>query len=190
MNWLDLILVLIVGASVVSGFRKGFLKIGIGFAAVVIGFICASWTYGTVAASIDPYVRSSSVAKLLGFLAVLAAIMVLGAIVSALLGRLFRLVGLSWLDRLGGAVFGFVRGMLICVVLVMILLAFSPTMTNDSVANSWTAPYVVETSRLVSKVTPHEIKDGFREGYENVKKAWKQALKKKPGSRHDGGPQS
>jgi membrane protein required for colicin V production len=185
LNWLDFILVLIIGASTVSGFMKGFIKIGIGFAAVVIGFVCASWTYGTVGASLEPYVGSKNVAKILGFLAVLAAIMILGALISALLGKLFRWVGLSWIDRLGGAAFGFARGMVISVVLVMILLAFSPAAIHESVGNSSIAPYVVETSRIVSKATPHEIKDGFREGYANVKIVWKQAMKKKPRSSKD-----
>ena len=48
--------------------------------------------------------------------------------------------------------------------------------------NSRIAPYVVEASRMFAGVAPHELKEGFRRTYEQVKSAWGDALEK--GMRH------
>jgi hypothetical protein len=37
---------------------------------------------------------------------------------------------------------------------------------------------VIDAARVVSAVAPHELKDGFRKSYEQVKTIWGDALKK------------
>jgi len=37
---------------------------------------------------------------------------------------------------------------------------------------SRTLPYVIDTSSVLSSVTPHEVKEAFRETKEKVKKMW------------------
>lgn len=179
MNWLDLIFGLIIAASVVSGYRKGLLRLGIGIGAAIAGFLIASWSYGTVGFSLRPYTASKGVANFLAFLLVFGVILAIGAITGALLARVFKLVGLSIVDRVLGAAFGVVRGVLICVVIVMVMLAFAPGSTRAAVAESRTAPYVVDASRMLSSMTPHEIKDGFRDGYDAVKEIWADTFKSK-----------
>jgi membrane protein required for colicin V production len=95
-----------------------------------------------------------------------------GAIVGRVLAKLFRWVGLSWLDRLLGAAFGLVRGAVVAVALVTVILAFAPTPPPASIVQSKTLPYVIDTSSVLSAVTPHEVKDAFRETKEKVKKMW------------------
>ena len=179
MSWLDFIFGILICVSVVGGFTKGFIRIGIGFIAALVGIVLASWFYGTAAGWLLPYVTSPGVANILGFLTVLAIVLTFGSLVSLLLVRIFKLVGLSWLDRLLGGIFGAVRGLLISVALLMILLAFAPARTHDAVVDSYFAPYVMESAHLLSAVTPFELKDGFRKGYEEIKKAWDATIKKK-----------
>ena len=56
-----------------------------------------------------------------------------------------------------------------------------------AIVESRLAPYVVDASRLVAAMAPHEVREGFRKTYEQVKSAWSDALGK--GMRHlpDGG---
>ncbi len=180
MSWLDFLFAILICASVASGFAKGFIRIGIGFMAALIGIVLASWFYGTAAGWLIPYVGSPGAANFLGFLIVFAAVLAVGALVSLILTRIFKLVGLSWVDRLLGGIFGFVRGVLVSVVLLMIMLAFAPAKTHNAVVHSYSAPYVLESAQILSNVAPFELKDGFRRGYEEIKKAWKDTMKKKP----------
>jgi membrane protein required for colicin V production len=110
---------------------------------------------------------------------VFAIVLVIGAIISTIVGRFFKLIGLEWADRVLGAGFGLVRGLLVCVVIVMIMLAFSPGSMHAAVANSTTAPYIVGASKVLSAVTPNEIKEGVLDGYDRAHKIWKDTLKKK-----------
>lgn len=106
-------------------------------------------------------------------------VLVLGAIVGRVLRRMMKVVGLSFVDRLLGACFGIVRGVLISIAVVLALLAFTPGKSPpDAVVHSRVAPYVIDAARVCSAVAPRELKDGFRKSYEQMKTIWGNALKK------------
>ena len=172
MNWIDVLLLLVVGFSVLSGFMAGFARVGVGFIATVLGIFCGLWFYGIAAAYVLDYVSSRAVANLIGFFAIFVAILVLGAIVGRILAKLFKWVGLSWLDRLLGGAFGLARGAFIMVALVTVLLAFAPSPPPRSVVDSKLIPYTASISNVLAFLTPREIKEGFRETEEKARKTW------------------
>jgi membrane protein required for colicin V production len=182
LNLLDAGIALILLVSVVTAARAGFSREVIGLAAVVLAAICGIWFYGTAGAFLLPYVSSPQVAHFAGFALVFLSIMLLGAIAAHIVSRLLKTVGLTWLDRILGAMFGAVRGILICVVLVMVLVAFSPGPAGagapHSVVGSRFAPYVIGTARVIVSIAPHEMKDGFRAHYDQVRQAWDHAVEK------------
>lgn len=180
MNWVDLVLLIIIGSSVISGFSAGFARVGIGTAATLIGMLAGFWFYGEAGGYVLDYVSSRPVANLIGFFLVFGAVIVLGAIVSRILASLFRWIGLSWADRLLGAAFGVVRGALIAAALVTVLLAFAPSPPPPSITESKVMPYVVDASDLLAYVTPREIKDAFRGARDKVKRIWDERLNQKP----------
>jgi membrane protein required for colicin V production len=100
--------------------------------------------------------------------------MLVGGLVSLVVGRFLSVTGLSIFDHLLGAVFGLVRGVLIGVALVMGIMAFSSA--SGPVVHSRLAPYVVEAAHVVSKMAPHEVREGFRKTYAEVKSAWGKTL--------------
>ena len=179
MSWVDFLFIIIMIASIAAGFSKGFVRIGIGFIASIVGIVMASWFYGTAAGWLSPYVTSPGIANVLGFLLVFAVVLACGALISGMLVRMFKLVGLSWLDRVLGGAFGIVRGLLACVTLLMIMMAFAPGKTQSAVVDSYTAPYVMESANLLSAIAPFELKDGFRRSYEEVRKVWGEAIRPK-----------
>ena len=59
----------------------------------------------------------------------------------------------------------------------MAIMAFSAgDKPPSSVVNSRTAPYMVDAARAFAAMAPHELKDGFRKTYGQVKSAWGKAL--------------
>ena len=179
MNWVDYLLIAIVGFSVISGFSAGAARVGVGFIAAFIGIFAGFWFYGLAAGHIIDYENSRALANLIGFLLIFSGVLVLGALVGRLLANLFRWIGLSWFDRLLGAAFGFVRGILVAVALVTVLLAFAPMPPPASIVESKMLPYVMDASNVLAAATPHEIKDAFRETKDKVKKIWDD-LRRKP----------
>src|SRR5262249_46602790 len=100
----------------------------------------------------------------------------LGALVGALIGRFLKVTGLSIFDHALGAGFGLARGVLIAVALIMGIMAFSPSGPPRSVVQSRTAPYVIDAARLIASIAPHELREGFRKTYTQVKSAWEKTL--------------
>ncbi len=178
MNWLDVVLALIIAASAVCGFRRGFARVAVGLAACVLGVMAGLWFHGTAGSFLMPYVSWRGLANFIGFLLVFAGVMALGGLVGWALAKLLKWAGLGWLDRLGGAALGLLRGLLIAIVLVMALVAFSKEPPPRAVVQSRIAPYVIEAARVVAAAAPRELKDAFQASYDKIKQVWAEALKK------------
>lgn len=192
MNWLDAVLLLILAVSVFTSFRKGLSREIIGLVAVVAALLLGSWFYGAAGAFLEPYLNSPAAAHFAGFMIVFCGVLLLGAVIGAVVGKFLRITGLSIFDHILGAGFGLARGVLIAVALILGLMAFSPSgHPPASVVQSRTAPYVVDAARLVASIAPHEVREGFRKTYGQVKsvweKSWDDGARKLPGSekRHD-----
>ncbi|MGO4881421.1 MAG: CvpA family protein [Bryobacteraceae bacterium] len=179
MNWLDIVLLLVLIGSVVTSFSTGLAREVVGLFSMIAALVLAIWFYGTAGSFLQPYVSSPGIANFCGFLMVFCGVLILGALVGRLLARMMKVAGLSFVDRLLGAGFGMARGLLISIALVLALLAFTPGKSPpNAVVDSRVAPYVIDAARVVAAVAPHELKDGFRKSYEQVKSIWGNALKK------------
>jgi membrane protein required for colicin V production len=171
-SWIDILLVVVIGFSVLSGFSAGFARVGVGFIATILGIFLGFWCYGIAAAYVLDYVSSRAVANLIGFFAIFIGVCLIGAIVGQLLARLFKWIGLSWLDRLLGAGFGFIRGVVVAVAIITVLLAFAPSPPPRSVVDSRLMPYMLDASNILATLTPRELKDAFRDTKDKVKRTW------------------
>lgn len=178
MNLLDLLLGLIVVLSIATGFAGGFARVGIGFCAAVIGVLGGLWFYATPAAWFHKFIHSEMLSNVLGFTVVFWAVLLAGTIVGAMVSKIFRMTGLSWLDRLLGAAFGLVRGVVIGVAFVAVLLAFSPRPLPNWMVGSALLPYAVDASDLFASLAPADLKQAFRNSVEEIRKDWEEELKK------------
>jgi membrane protein required for colicin V production len=169
---LDLLIVVIVAASVVAGSVAGFARVGIGMLALVSGVLFGFWFYGVPAAWVHQWVSSMTACNLLAFFLILFGFLMAGALLAKLVAMFFRWTGLSWLDRLMGAMFGLARGALIVVAVVAVLMAFAPKPLPNWMVNSKTLPYAVDASHLVSQAAPAGIKNAFRDSLLEIRQAW------------------
>jgi membrane protein required for colicin V production len=179
MNWLDIVLAIILAASVLMSFRKGLSREVIGLVSVVLALVLGIWFYGTAGAFLLSYVSSPKVAHFAGFCLVFVGVILLGSLVSYIVGKFLRVTGLSIIDHALGAGFGLLRGTLAAVALVMGMMAFSQgDKPPAAVVDSRLAPFVVDAARLIAGMAPHELKEGFRKSYAQVKEAWSNAIDK------------
>jgi len=180
MNWLDWVLLLLLAFSIITSFRKGFSRELIELISMIVALFCGLWFYGSAGAFLEPYVKSPGVAHFCGFLIVFIGVLLAGAVVGMLFSRLVKVAGLTFFDRVLGAGFGAVRGLLMSVALIVAIVAFTPS-TGDAAPNavvhSRLAPYVIDTAHLFASVAPRELKDSFRKHYGQVKSIWQDTLK-------------
>jgi membrane protein required for colicin V production len=181
MNWLDVVLGLVLVASVVAAFRRGLTREIIGLVSVVVGFVLGLWFYGWAGSFVEPHLKSPQAAHLAGFIMVFCGVLLVGALVGFVVGRFLRVTGLSFFDHILGAGFGVLRAALIAVVVVSGLMAFSHSEAPPAaVENSRLAPYLLGAANVAADMAPHEFKEGFRKAYGQVKQAWANAQRHVP----------
>jgi membrane protein required for colicin V production len=178
LNWLDITLAFVVLLSVFNGLRKGLSREIIGLAASIFALVLAAWFYRTAGAQLQQYVSSQWVASLAGFLIIFFAVILLGALLSAVVSGFLKTVGLSPIDRVLGAAFGLARGLLFGFLVVTVLIAFLPSegpgQLPKAVLQSQMAPYLIQLSHVVAPLAPQGLKDSFEQRYRQVRQ-YKQA---------------
>ncbi|HKE22483.1 MAG TPA: CvpA family protein [Bryobacteraceae bacterium] len=173
MNWLDAVLLFIIALSVIHGFRKGLSKQIVGLISIVAAILIGLWTYGLAGAWLARYITSPHVANFAGFGLVFLGVMTAGSLVGYVIHKFLNFTGLSFFDRVLGAVFGVVRGTLISVAIILGIMAFSAEgKPPASIVDSRIAPYAVHAARAFAALAPHEMREGFHRTYAQVKAAW------------------
>ena len=168
-NWLDIILILVLALSTLHSLRRGFSREVVGLAASLAALVLGMWFYGIAGSYIAPYVASARTANLLGFVAVVLAVLLAGGIIGWIVNRFIRTIGLSFFDRLLGACLGLVKGTLVAIAILTAFIAFGPRAeanpTPDAVVHSRIAPYILEASRVFVAIAPMDLKKSFHERY-------------------------
>jgi membrane protein required for colicin V production len=180
MNWLDAVLLFIIVLAVIHGFRKGLSRQIIGLVSVVAAIVIGLWMYGLAGSWLANYISSRRAANFAGFGLVFCGVMIAGSLIGLVVHKFLRITGLSFFDRVLGAAFGVVRGTLISVALILGIMAFSAEgKPPASVVGSRVAPYAVHAARVFAAIAPHEMREGFRRTYGQVKSAWNGSIEKK-----------
>jgi membrane protein required for colicin V production len=125
-TWIDWAIVIAVVLSVLGGLQQGFFRSVCSLGGLVLGLSLAAWNYGRLAAVLKPYVKIDAVADTLGFLLIALLVMAVAGIIGNILAKTFHQIGLGFLDRLAGGVFGFVQGILLVTLFILVAVAFFP----------------------------------------------------------------
>lgn len=120
MAWTDLAVLAIIGLSAVLSLFRGFVREAIALAGWIAGLWLAFQFAHVAAGWFERWIESSEVRFVLGFLVVLAAVLVVAGVVSRLAGGFIDLTGLGGTDRVLGMIFGAGRGAVIVSVLVLL----------------------------------------------------------------------
>lgn len=146
---------------------RGFVVEAFALAGLALGFLLACWFYRPVASQFGNLVQPPMLAHFGAFLLIVFATMLIAALIARLVRRTASAVGLGWLDRLLGALFGLARGALLATALLSALVAFLPA--APWVTNSRLAPYFLRTVHAVSSLMPQDLNRRLRDGVERSK---------------------
>ena len=156
-NWFDWVLVAMVLFSMVMAFRRGFIRALFGMLGFIGGFLLAAQYYTVVGDWFNGsrLVIAPSTARVIGFLLIVIAVAAGFEILGRLAQKALKAIGLSFLDRLLGMGFGFARGCLIGIALLMIPTTFKPQ--SDMVTASVLSPYLFAIAHDVSFLVPRSL---------------------------------
>lgn len=119
MTLFDYVVLIIFVISVILSIMRGIIREVLSIAGWIMAFIAAS----TYAADFEPFVPTEiggSLCIVAAFIMIFVGTMLIAVLVTMLLNLLIKNVGLGFVDRLFGAVFGFARALIIVLALVLI----------------------------------------------------------------------
>ncbi len=151
MNWLDIIILSVIGLSALISLVRGFAKEALSLIIWIGAFFIASQYYTKLAVYFtnieDELFRNGA-----AIAALFVATLVVGAIVNYVISQLVQKTGLSGTDRILGVVFGALRGVLI----VAAVLFFMDTFTALPNSEWWKSSQLVpEFSRVIAPLFEH-----------------------------------
>lgn len=175
LNYLDIVLLIIVCASVIASVVRGFTRELAGLVALILGVVLGLWFHGSVASIVMEYVSAPEVARMVGFGVIFLGVVALGGLVGTAASKVMQVTGLSLFDRLAGAGFGLLKGSLFCAVILFALLAFTPGGPPAALSQSQVAPYVMWSAHVVAALAPAEVKAAVAQNAELIEETWRSA---------------
>lgn len=167
LNYFDWFLIAILTWSTITAFLRGFLLELFALGGLIAGILLASWNYLALAAIFERVITAKTIANIMAFLLIAIGVMILCALAGNALHRTANAIGLGFFNRLFGAVFGYLRGCLLCVAILMAITAFLPP--TSAVSKSSLTPYFLAGAHAVSFVVPHDLQQLILNGAEQLK---------------------
>lgn len=156
MNLVDIVIVLMLVASAIQGYRSGLITSIASLLGLIAGIAIASWQYKKFEGTFQPVVHSEALASAISFALVALVVMLIAGLLGMLLKGLIHGVGLGWLDRFTGLLFGLLRGALLITLCIVTLAAFFPN--TRWLGDAQLAKYFMGIAHLTTHMTPDELK--------------------------------
>jgi len=119
-EYADLVVIGIIAISILVGAIRGFIKEAFSLAVWAAAFLVAFQYSGALALQLESHIELPSARTALAFSGLFLVVLLIGGLLTFLVGKLVEKTGLSGTDRLLGGVFGGVRGLVLVLVLMLV----------------------------------------------------------------------
>ena len=167
MSLFDWFLIAILAYSTIMAFVRGLILELFSLGGLIAGILLAAWNYHHIALLLSRFITSPATAQIVAFLFIALGVMVLSTLLGKALNHTAHAIGLGFFDRLLGAIFGFFRGCLLGVAILMAVAAFLPQ--SQWIANSQLSSYFLAGAHAVCFVVPHGLRQQVLDGAEQLK---------------------
>ena len=157
MNYLDIIILCILGLLIFNGIRKGFIISLASLVALILGIWVAVHFSGYMSSwLVKTFHPSGTWLSVLSFTLTFLLVVIVVMIIAKLLEKVVKTVGLGLLNRIVGGLFGLIKGVIIISVLLFIIVSFDrngKVITKNAKESSFFYAYVEKAFPLFLKVT-------------------------------------
>lgn len=158
-DWLIIIVLLV---SVLTAAKNGLLLEVFSLAGLILGFVLASWNYQRLLPWLTHLIHLLPAAEAVSFLLIALGVMLLAGILGRVIRWSVHSIGLGWVDRFLGALFGIVKGFVLVTVAVLVIAAFFPQ--ASWFRHSRLAPCFLTAAHHVSVEAPAGLEQRIRRG--------------------------
>jgi membrane protein required for colicin V production len=156
MNWLDIAIVLIVAFFAATAFSAGLIRELVTLVSVVVGVVIAGLFYDDLARDVLVFIDNKNTANIVAFLVLLGAIYLAGQLIAIMLKQVAAILLLGWADRLGGALFGLLKGLVVVEVLIIAFVTFDVGL-DDAIEGSGLASVFLDAASVLLIILPDDF---------------------------------
>lgn len=150
MDWVSIAILIFLGFYTLSGLRQGLVRQALGLVGVILALILAFRHFETVGARLLEYLPLPlAVANIIGFCLIVVGVVALINLIGYVWNSISRATPISFLDSLGGAAFGLLKGAVIVGIILMILMAIPVSGIRDTLTASPVARYLLDMAPIV-----------------------------------------
>jgi membrane protein required for colicin V production len=171
MNLLDYILIAVLVFCLTRGIFKGLVLELASIVGLLGGFYGAFTYYKQMAAILSVLIQNPVYLNIASFLIIWVLVYVVVSTLARILKYFMNIAFLGWLDRIGGALLGAAKGLLLAVALIVVLTAFSPR-NAIIVRDSIVARHLMVVSSALVQVTTREMRELFSSKAKELDKTW------------------
>jgi len=171
MNSFDIVVAVILGFCLIRGIFRGLVKEMASIIGVLAGFYAAYTYYPEMAGLLSRWIDNTIYLNITSFMVIFCLILIIISILGVVLKYLMSIAHLGWADRVSGACFGVLKGVLIVSVLLVTLTAFLPK-GSPLVRDSLLAPHINMLSENMAKIISADMRQAFDEKMGELKDFW------------------
>ena len=157
MNWLDIAIVLVVAFFVATAFSAGLIRELVTLASVVVGVVVAGQFHDDLARDVLVFIDDETAAKAIGFLVLMGAVFLAGQLIAIMLKQVAAVLLLGWADRLGGGLFGLLKGLIVVEALLILFVTYPQLGLDDSIEDSGLASVFLDVASVLLIILPDEF---------------------------------
>ncbi len=158
-TWLDPFVIGIIALSTFYGVARGLLR----SIASVVGLVLAALFAGRLAAYVDPalndaHIQHPSISGSVAFVIAFAAIVIAVEVAAGVLRTAQKVMFLGWVDRLGGALFGLIRGVLLSMILLAGFALYGSKQFNSTLKQTTVAVWLWQNASANTAMLPEGMR--------------------------------
>jgi membrane protein required for colicin V production len=140
MTWLDYVILGILGTSMAISVMRGLVRELFSIVTWIGAFLIGFQFSESLSTTLAPWVASSTFRSILAFMLVFTGTLLVGSALSHFLVRMLQKTGFGTMDRILGVFFGFLRGLLLVAVILMV-----GSYTDFTVSQAWARSSLIPT---------------------------------------------
>ncbi|MBW1899289.1 MAG: CvpA family protein [Deltaproteobacteria bacterium] len=172
MNPFDIFICILLAFCLIRGLFRGLVSELSSIICVLGGFYAAYTYYQAVSIPLSKWITNTDYLNIFSFFIIFTAIFICISLMGKLIKIILKIVLLGWFDRISGAGFGAVKGILIAAVLLFTFTTFLPQ-GSSFVKNSVISPYISTIAEKMTRFVAKKLNRSFTINNKGLREFWK-----------------
>ena len=157
MNWVDGVIIVVAIIFAIIGYLRGLVRTALNIVGLIIGVVLAGQFSDELGNWLSP--GGAAWAQPLAFAIIIIATLLVADILGMMLRRLFKLIMLGWVDRVGGFILGAAIGAFLCVAIFLSMghAGYEIEWIKKAISGSFLAELLIDKFRLLLGLLPEEF---------------------------------